>query len=165
MGPTSDANSQVGLDNGREYSVLGEWSGTSKDPATSALPPWTPVHPNSRGMGCTDEMEPACRLHPMYKLQHAHTRPHGKLNEPCPMRYVIHVANLNANKKTPALKRCQDKTHRCVRSTTSHVQHEKQPLQAFALAVQPCADTSSRNTSWLGSAHKAVLQPAVLPHL
>ena len=55
MGPTSDANSQVGLDNGREYSVLGEWSDTSKDPATSALPPWTPVHPNSRGVGCTDE--------------------------------------------------------------------------------------------------------------
>ena len=70
-----------------------------------------------------------------------------------------------ANKKTTALKRCQDKTHRCVRSTTSHVQHEKPPLQAFALAVQPCADTSSRNTSWMGSAHKAVLPPAVLPPL
>ena len=91
--------------------------------------------------GVYRRMEPSCRLHPMYKLQHAHTRPHGKLNA----LIAMHLLALSANKKTTTLKRCQDKTHRCVRSTTSHVQHEKQPLQAFALAVQPCADTSSRN--------------------
>ena len=40
---------------------------TPMDPCTSQLARY----------GGYRQMGPSCRLHPMYKLQHAHTRPHG----------------------------------------------------------------------------------------
>ena len=41
---------------------------TPMDPCTSQLARY----------GAYRRMEPSCRLHPMYKLQHAHTRPHAQ---------------------------------------------------------------------------------------
>ena len=52
-GQTSDANSPVGMVGNTP--CLGNGQIHREGSCDKLTTPWTPVHPNSRGMGCTDE--------------------------------------------------------------------------------------------------------------